>query len=321
MDLVGPLPSSRGFTYLFSIVNRTSHWPWPFHCPGRLLRIVLGPWFPVGISRFGVPAKITSDRGAQFTSSIWGVLCSLGNISRSKTSSFHPQSNRLMESFHRSLKTPLQACLAGPDWFDHLPLVMLGLRTTPHDKTGFSDAKGVYSAPVCLPGEFLYSKDLVAREFLDRIQSALRDLTLPPPHHVAPSASWVSTALASAEFVFVCEDASIQPLSQLYRGPYSILCRQDKFFTLEIGSRTDTVSIDCLKPVLGPVLNSQQPPCYCRPPKACPHPGSPVLGSVPASGLVLEAVSAPVCWNPMWLVRRIRFTPPSISSTPRQPRR
>ena len=149
-----------------------------------------------------------------------------------------------MECLHHFLKTSLFARIAGPDWFDHLPLVMLGLRTTPHDKTGFSAAKTIYGAPLCLPGEFLDSVDLPPTEFLDRIQSALRGLTLPPPHHVAPSSACVPAALASAEYVFVQEDASIQPLSQLYRGPYRVLSRQDKFFSLEIGSKQDTVSIN-----------------------------------------------------------------------------
>ena len=90
--------------------------------------------------RFGVPAKITSDHGALFTSSLWGVLCSLLNISLSKTTSFYPQSNSIVDCFHCS-------CLAGPDWFDHLPVVMLGPWTTPRDKIGFSAAEAVYGAP------------------------------------------------------------------------------------------------------------------------------------------------------------------------------
>ena len=138
VDLVGPLPSSRGFTHLFTIVERTSRWPEAVPMSSTsaedCARALISCW----ISRFGVPAKITSDRGAQFTSSLWAVLCSLLNISRSKTTSFHPQSNGLVERFHRSLKTSLRARLAGFDWFDHLPLVMLGLWTTPLDETGFS---------------------------------------------------------------------------------------------------------------------------------------------------------------------------------------
>ena len=142
------------------------------------------------------------------------------------------------------MKTSLCARLAGLDWFDHLPLVMLGLWTTPHDKTGFSASQAVYRAPLCLPGEFLDSVDMPLREFLNRIQSSFRSLTLPPPHHIATSSARVPANLASAEYVFVCKETSIQPLSQFYRGPYRVLSCQDKVFFLEIGSKQDTVSID-----------------------------------------------------------------------------
>ena len=37
------------------------------------------------ISRFGVPAVLTSDRGAQFTSSVWAGICSSLGISASTT--------------------------------------------------------------------------------------------------------------------------------------------------------------------------------------------------------------------------------------------
>ena len=110
--------------------------------------------------------------------------------------------------------------------------------------------------------------DLPPREFLDRVQSPLLGLTLPPPHHVAPSSACVPAALSSTEYVFVHKDASIQPLSRFYRGPYRVLSHQDKIFSLGIGSRQDTVSIDELKPVLGPVLGPQQPPWLGRAPSS-----------------------------------------------------
>ena len=146
------------------------------------------------ISRFEVPAKITSNCVAQpqCTSSLWAVLCSLLNISCMQMTSFHPQSKGLVECFHCSLKTSCHAHLAGPDWFDHLPLVMLGLRTTPRDETGLSASEAVYGAPFCLPGEFHDSVDLPPREFV-------RGLTLPSPHQVASPSAHVPAALASAE--------------------------------------------------------------------------------------------------------------------------
>ena len=234
VDLVGPLPSSRTFH------SSLYHYGQDLSVFQGCARVLISCW----ISRFGVPAKITSDHGAQFTSSLWGVLCSLLTISYSKTTSFHPQSNDLVERFPHSLKTSLHVRLAMPNWFEPLPLVMLDLQTTPQDKTWFSTAKAVYGAPLCLPGEFLDPVDLPHREFLDRIQSALCGLTLPPPHHVAPSSVLVPTALASAEYMFVSKDASIQPLSLLHHVHYRVLSRQDKFFSLETGSRHHTVFID-----------------------------------------------------------------------------
>ena len=84
VDLMGPLPSSRGFTYLFTILDRTSRWPEAV----PLASISAADFARALISgrtlRFGVPAKMTSDRGAQFTSSIWDILCSLLNTTCSR---------------------------------------------------------------------------------------------------------------------------------------------------------------------------------------------------------------------------------------------
>ncbi len=88
------------------------------------------------VSRFGVPATITSDRGAQFTSALWLGLCSLLNIQLSPTTSYHPQSN----GFHRWLKDALRSRAAASDWHDHLPWVMLGIRAPFREDSKFSPA-------------------------------------------------------------------------------------------------------------------------------------------------------------------------------------
>ncbi len=45
------------------------------------------------ISCFGVPETITSDRGPQFTSTLWSQLSEMLNISHKQTKAYHPESN------------------------------------------------------------------------------------------------------------------------------------------------------------------------------------------------------------------------------------
>jgi transposase InsO family protein len=121
VDLVGPLPQSSGFSYLFTIVDRTTRCPEAIPLSGVAAADCAAALFSGWIQRFGLPSVITSDRGAQFTSSLWSALCSILSISHVKTTAYHPQSNGLVERFHRRLKEALQARAAGPDWLSHLP--------------------------------------------------------------------------------------------------------------------------------------------------------------------------------------------------------
>ena len=105
------------------------------------------------VSRFGVPAILTSDRGAQITSSVWSRVCLSLGISASTTTSFHPQSNGKIEGFHYSLKSARCSGLVSSDWVLHLPLDMLGLRMVPKDDTGLSVSKAIYGSPLNVPQE------------------------------------------------------------------------------------------------------------------------------------------------------------------------
>ncbi|XP_059848486.1 CMP-N-acetylneuraminate-beta-galactosamide-alpha-2,3-sialyltransferase 2 isoform X2 [Hypanus sabinus] len=152
VDIVGPLPVSRGAHYLLTIVDRFTRWseavPLTDTTSESCARTLIATW----ISRFGVPAHITSDRGAQFTSSLWSAMASLLGTQLHHTTAYHPQSNGLVERFHRHLKSALMARLRGANWADELPWVLLGIRTAPKDDLHASSAELVYGAPRSSPG-------------------------------------------------------------------------------------------------------------------------------------------------------------------------
>jgi len=304
-------------------VDRTSRWPEAIPLSSisaaECAKVLLRDW----ISRFGVPSRITSDRGSQFTSSIWISLCNLLGIAHSRTTAYHPQSNGMVERFHRSLKVSLRARLTSADWVEHLPLVLLGLRAVPRDSLGFSASEAVFGAPLTLPGTFLEAPEMPSDQFLSKIKSVVRGFSATVPHNVRMSSSTVPASLLSAGFVFVRQDASSPSLAPLYRGPFQVLLRTDKYFKLKMGEREDTVSVDRLKPVLheGDVL-PQQPPRRGRPPRLLASPSTPSLGSrsspspsgspSPPSGPGSSAATAPqLRRNPL---RRVRFKSRTSSS-------
>ena len=138
------------------------------------------------VARFGFPSVLKSDQCTQFTSSIWTSVCQSLGISLSTTTSFHPQRNVIIKWLHRSLKTSLHACLAGLDWFVHLPLVLIGLWSAPKEDTGFSISEAVFGSPLTIPGEFLDGAELPPFKFLQKIELTVSGFASPPPHHVLP---------------------------------------------------------------------------------------------------------------------------------------
>jgi len=186
VDLVGPLPASKGFTHLFTIMDRTSRWPEAIPLNTTTTVDCANALFQGWVSRYGVPAVITSDRGAQFTSSLWAALCGLLNIQHNQTTAYHPQSNGMVERFHRRLKDALRARCAAANWVDHLPWVLLGLRAAAREDDGSTPAQAVFGSPLILPGQFLDSPELPSKH------TATRHNT--PPHATARCRSCPTTS-------------------------------------------------------------------------------------------------------------------------------
>ena len=127
VDLAGPLPTSRGHTHLLTVIDRFTRWPEAIPIAQTNTASIARAFALHWITRFGVPSDITSDRGPQFISEIWRALWESLGTQLHHTMAYHPQANRLVEWFHRSLKVALRARLTTMAWMDALPWVMLGL--------------------------------------------------------------------------------------------------------------------------------------------------------------------------------------------------
>jgi hypothetical protein len=193
-----------------------------------------------------------------------------------------------VERFHRRLKDALRARAAGADWFSHLPLVMLGIRSAWREDAEFSPAEAVFGSQLVLPGQFLGSPEPPSPSFLSDFQGVLAARTpLGTAHHSTPLPTELPEELLLSRFVLVRHDGVQPPLSPLYDGPFLVLERSLHFFKVRIGSRIETISTHRLKHCHTPQdVQAAEPPRRGRPPNAAkpvPHTSPKVLISASKS--------------------------------------
>ena len=88
----------------------------------------------------GFPAKLHSDKGANFESKVIRKLCNIAGIQKSRTTPYHPMGNGMVERFNRTLLNMLGTMSEKQksDWKSHVPTLTHAYNAAMHESTGFS---------------------------------------------------------------------------------------------------------------------------------------------------------------------------------------
>lgn len=102
-------------------------------------------------------------------------------IQHVRTSLYHPQSNSMVEGFHRPLKTSVTA-QRSPHWTLRLPVVLLALHNTIKLDIERSPAEMFYGMLLRFPGEFFHPTPLEAHppKLVNVLQNAMAQLRATP---------------------------------------------------------------------------------------------------------------------------------------------
>jgi hypothetical protein len=130
-----------------------TRWPEVTPMADMTAEIVAKAFYTTWVSRFGCPRKITTDQRRQFEAVVTPALTRLMGIQRFRTTAYRPQSNGIIERWHRTIKAAIM-CRENPNWTVVLPSVLLGLRAAIKEDIQCSPAELTLGTELRLPGEF-----------------------------------------------------------------------------------------------------------------------------------------------------------------------
>ena len=248
-DLVGPLEESVGWRYILTIRDRGTGFLISAPLPDKTATSVVDAFSLHYIAKFGVPQIIISDNGGEFIAHAFGDFCERLGIHHKTSTAYHPQAQGAIERIHRPMKTAFRALSDTSSWPAHLPFITLALNNLPCDNNIFTPHQMAFGQAANLPGSISLPEEQVGQlpsiagilafiECMGQHKKTARPLPENSPH--------IEKDLFTCRTVWIFNNAK-KSLEPLYTGPYLVLQRHHKYFTVLTERGAVEVSVDRLK--------------------------------------------------------------------------
>ena len=141
VDILGPFPvSNNGNRYVLMLVDQFTKWIEAYPIPDQTAETVARKIVDNFIARFGSPVVIHTDQGRQFESDLFGAVCSLLDIAKTRTTPTHPASNGQVERYNRTILAMIRCYLNNGvnKWDEPIPLLAGAIRSMQNRHTGMT---------------------------------------------------------------------------------------------------------------------------------------------------------------------------------------
>jgi hypothetical protein len=156
MDIVGPLPKTRqGNQYIVVATEYLTKWPEARALPNAKAISVVSFFYEDIICRHGCPKVLLTDQGTHFVNEMLNSLCEQLGVRHQLSTTYHPQTNGLVERFNRTLCEMLAKYSNEhqDDWDKFLPSALFAYRTIRQNTTRYEPFYLTYGREAVLPIE------------------------------------------------------------------------------------------------------------------------------------------------------------------------
>ena len=132
--------SKGGFEKILVVTDHFTRYAQAFPTRNELAKTTAKVLFENFIVHYGFPARLHSDQGRNFESSVIKELCSLAGVEKSRTTPYHPMGNGMVERFNQTLLNMLGTLdnHKKEDWKSYVAPLVHSYNATKHPSTGYS---------------------------------------------------------------------------------------------------------------------------------------------------------------------------------------